>query len=147
MLFTSHTSQLFFQHPHVIKVSQFFLKFFMTIYFWQIFLFDGFCCLTNFFVWRNFFTNFLTYNLLTIASFRIGVPSILFFLQNWKNGNRKKIVIYIITFDPIEIFIDWAHQNDRQNLSFVKARRWVTEEVPAVGFCLGSGLFGSYNSD
>ena len=27
------------------------------------------------------------------------------------------------------------------------ARRGVTEEVPAVGFCLGSGLFGSYNSD
>ena len=26
-------------------------------------------------------------------------------------------------------------------------RRGVTEEVPAVGFCLGSGLFGSYNSD
>ena len=29
----------------------------------------------------------------------------------------------------------------------VKSRRGVTEEVPAVGFCLGSGLFGSYNSD
>ena len=26
----------------------------------------------------NFLTNFLTYNLLTVASFRIGVPSILF---------------------------------------------------------------------
>ena len=26
-------------------------------------------------------------------------------------------------------------------------RRGVTEKVPAVGFCLGSGLFGSYNSD
>ena len=27
-------------------------------------------------------------------------------------------MIYVITFDPIKI--DWAHQNDRQNLSFVK---------------------------
>jgi hypothetical protein len=27
------------------------------------------------------------------------------------------------------------------------SRRGVTEEVPAVGFCLGRGLFGSYNSD
>ena len=25
--------------------------------------------------------------------------------------------------------------------------RGVSEKVPAVGFCLGSGLFGSYNSD
>ena len=27
------------------------------------------------------------------------------------------------------------------------SRRGVTEEAPAVGFCLGIGLFGSYNSD
>ena len=27
------------------------------------------------------------------------------------------------------------------------ARRGVTKEVPAVSFCLGSGLFGSYNSN
>ena len=31
--------------------------------------------------------------------------------------------------------------------SWLCPRRGVTEEVPAVGFCLGSGLFGSYNSD
>ena len=30
----------------------------------------------------NFLTNFLTYNLLTIASFRVGVPLILFFTTN-----------------------------------------------------------------
>ena len=41
--------------------------------------------------------------------------------QNGKNGNKEKIVIYVITFDPVKILIGWAHQNDRQNLSFVKA--------------------------
>ncbi len=29
-------------------------------------------------------------------------------------------MIYVIAFDLIEIYTDWAHQNDRQNLSFVK---------------------------
>ena len=43
-----------------------------------------------------------------------------FFLQNGKNGNKNKIVIYVIAFDPIKIYTDWAHQNDGQNLSFVK---------------------------
>ena len=33
----------------------------------------------------------------------------------------KKIVIYVVVFDPIKILVGWAHQNDRQNLSFVKA--------------------------
>ena len=46
-------------------------------FFWQIFLTN---LLTNFLTdcMTNFLTIFLTYNLLTIASFRIGVPSILF---------------------------------------------------------------------
>ena len=43
-----------------------------------------------------------------------------FFLTKWKNGNKNKIVIYATAFDLIEIYTDWAHQNDRQNLSFVK---------------------------
>ena len=30
-------------------------------------------------------------------------------------------MIYVITFVPTKIFIDWEHQNDRQNLNFVKA--------------------------
>jgi hypothetical protein len=33
----------------------------------------------------------------------------------------KKIVIYIVVFDPIKFLVGYAHQNDRQNLSFVKA--------------------------
>ena len=32
----------------------------------------------------------------------------------------KKILIYVVVFDPIKILIPWAHQNDHQNLSFVK---------------------------
>ena len=43
-----------------------------------------------------------------------------FFLTKLKNGNKNKIVIYAIAFDLIEIYTDWALQNDRQNLSFVK---------------------------
>ena len=30
----------------------------------------------------------------------------------------KKFVIYVVSFDPIKILINWAHQND---FSFVKA--------------------------
>ena len=33
----------------------------------------------------------------------------------------KKIVIYVVIFHPIKILVGWAHQNDCQNLSFVKA--------------------------
>ena len=29
-------------------------------------------------------------------------------------------MIYVIVLEPISIYTDWAHQNDRQNLSFVK---------------------------
>ena len=29
-------------------------------------------------------------------------------------------MICVIVFDPIKIYTDWAHQNDGQNLSFVK---------------------------
>ena len=32
----------------------------------------------------------------------------------------KKIVIYVVIFHPIKILVGWAHQNDCQNLSFVK---------------------------
>ena len=39
-------------------------------------------------------------------------------------------MIYVITFDPIKIFIDWAHQNDCQNLSFVKAINVVVKKRP-----------------
>ena len=30
-------------------------------------------------------------------------------------------MIYVVVFDPITILVGWAHQNDRQNLSYVKA--------------------------
>ena len=33
------------------------------------------------------------------------------------------------------------------NLDYIQAGRGASEESAAVGFCLGSGLFGSYNSD
>ena len=43
--------------------------------------------LINYFV--EFFVNFLTYNLLTIASFRIGVPSILFLVVLMGGAQRN----------------------------------------------------------
>ena len=39
-------------------------------------------------------------------------------------------MIYVITFDPTKIFIDWAHQNDRQNLIFVEAINVVVKKWP-----------------
>ena len=47
--------------------------------------------------------------------------------------NKKKIVIYVITFDPTKIFIDWAHQNDCQNLIFVKAINVVVKKMARNG--------------
>ena len=44
-----------------------------------------------------------------------------FFLTKLKIKKMKKIVIYVVVFDPIKILVGWAHQSDCQNLSFVKA--------------------------
>ena len=59
-----------------ILLTNFLMNFFDELFWWIL--------LTNLineffdeFFWRIFLTNFLTYNLSTIASFRIGVPSIL----------------------------------------------------------------------
>ena len=51
---------------------------FFDEFFWQIFLTNFFDKFFDELFWRIFLTNFLTYNLLTIASFRIGVPLILY---------------------------------------------------------------------
>ena len=45
----------------------------------------------------------------------------------------KKIVIYVVVFDPIKILIGWAHQNDCQNLSFVKAINVVGQKMSRNG--------------
>ena len=41
----------------------------------------------------------------------------------------KKIVIHVVVFDPIKILVCWAHQNDHQNLSFVKAINVVGRKI------------------
>ena len=38
-------------------------------------------------------------------------------------------MIYVVAFDPIKILTCWAPQNDRQNLSFVKATNVVGEKM------------------
>ena len=44
-------------------------------------------------------------------------------------NKRKTIVIYVVAFDPINILTCWVLQNDRQNLSFVKATNVVGEKM------------------
>ena len=51
----------------------------------------------------------------------------------------------ILTFDPTKIFIDWAHQNDPQNLIFVKAINVVVKKMARNGRTMANsyhcGLF------
>jgi hypothetical protein len=42
-------------------------------------------------------------------------------------------VIYVIAFDPIKIYTDWAAQNDCQNLSFVIYINVVGEKMTGNG--------------
>ena len=44
----------------------------------------------------------------------------------------KKLVIYVVAVNPIKILISWAHQNDCQNLSLVKAINVVGEKRPEI---------------
>ena len=67
-------------------------------------------------------------------------------LNYWKetilNGNTKcnhKNLSVIFTNGTLE------YQSDHSNIEF-RREGW-TDARSAVGFCLGSGLFGSYNSD
>ena len=38
-------------------------------------------------------------------------------------------MIHVVVFDPIKILVGWAYQNDRRNLSFVKATNVVGEKM------------------
>ena len=55
-----------------------------------------------------------------------------FFLTKLKK-RKQKIVIYVIDFDPIQIFIGWAHQNECQILSFMEAIDVVGEKMTGNG--------------
>ena len=52
---------------------------------------------------------------------------------------------------PLHCVLTFYHAYSFEIQSFTKTRskpgRGVSEKVSAVGFCLGSGLFGSCNSD
>ena len=41
-------------------------------------------------------------------------------------------MIYVVAFDPNKILTCWAHQNDSQNLSFVKAINEVGKKWPEI---------------
>ena len=51
---------------------------------------------------------------------------------------ETKIVIYVINFYPTKIFLDWAHKNDSQNLSFVKVINVVVNEMTRNGCTLAN---------
>ena len=73
------------------------------LFFWQIFLMNFLTKFFDEFFWRIFWQFFwpiiLTYTLLTIASFRIGVPSILFFRNVW--NLQKKHTFHSVTFKTL----------------------------------------------
>ena len=52
-----------------------------------------------------------------------------YFFQNCKKMEAKKYVIFVIAFDPIKIWINWALQNDCQNLSFVKDNKVLGQKM------------------
>jgi hypothetical protein len=56
-----------------------------------------------------------------------------FFLTKLQKRKQNKIVIFVIAFDPIKIFVDWAHQNDHQNLSFVGVINVVGDKMTGNG--------------
>ena len=87
--------------------SEFFWEFLDELFGWNFSLnFVG-----EFF--EEFFGNFLTYNLLTIASFRIGVPSILFFA-------KTKIQIDIISLDAKNAFKLYLWKNKIEGTPILK---------------------------
>ena len=55
------------------------------------------------------------------------------FLQNWKNGKRKYILTFFITFEQIIIMTCSVPQNNRLNLSFVKDFYLIGEKMARNG--------------
>ena len=51
-----------------------------------------------------------------------------------------KIVFCVLGFDQIGIQISWAHQNDRQNLSFIRYINEVAEKMARNGFKIAKSL-------
>ena len=51
-----------------------------------------------------------------------------------------KIVFYVVVFDQIGIQISWAHQNDHQNLSFMRDINEVAEKMARNGFKIAKSL-------
>ena len=51
-----------------------------------------------------------------------------------------KIVFYALGFDQIGIQISWAHQNDRQNLSFMRNINEVAEKMARNGLKIAKSL-------
>ena len=63
-----------------------------------------------------------------------------FFLTKLKKTGNDKIVFYIIVFDQIGIQISWAHQNDHQNLSFMRDINEVAKKMARNGLKIAKSL-------
>ena len=64
-------------------------------------------------------------------------------LNSWKNQKLRQFVSWLISYK----IPDESSQLGVLILLLSRAGRGVSEKVLAVCFCLGSGLFGSCNSD
>ena len=51
-----------------------------------------------------------------------------------------KIVFYVVVFDQIGIQISWAHQNDRQNLSFMRDVNEAAKKMARNGLKIAKSL-------
>ena len=62
------------------------------------------------------------------------------FLTKLKKTGNDKIVFYVIVFDQIGIQISWAHQNDHQNLSFMRDINEVAKKMARNGLKIAKSL-------
>ena len=51
-----------------------------------------------------------------------------------------KIVFYVVVFDQIGIWIGWIHQNDRQNLCFMRDINKVAKKMARNGLKIAKSL-------
>ena len=69
----------------------------------------------------------------------------IFFQTKLKKTEMTKIVFYVIVFDQIRISICYAHQNDNQNLSFMRNINVVAKKMARNGFKIANSLGCSFH--
>ena len=64
----------------------------------------------------------------------------IFFLTKLKKTEMTKIVFYVLVFDQIRISICQSHQNDNQNLSFMRNNNVVAKKMARNGLKIANSL-------